>query len=49
MSIGILGVGVWGSAPVNLLSNNKVTIFARDRKVVDSINNLLERPIIDEF
>jgi glycerol-3-phosphate dehydrogenase (NAD(P)+) len=39
MSIGILGGGVWGSALARLLSNNKVTIFARDSKVVDSINN----------
>ena len=39
MSIGILGGGVWGSALAKLLSNNKVTIFARDSKVVDSINN----------
>ena len=39
MSIGILGGGVWGSALARLLSHNKVTIFARDSKVVDSINN----------
>ena len=39
MSIGILGGGVWGSALAKLLSSNKVTIFARDSKVVDSINN----------
>ena len=39
MSIGILGGGVWGSALARLLSNNKVTIFARDSKVVESINN----------
>ena len=39
MKIGILGGGVWGSALAKLLSNNKVTIFARDTKVTDSINN----------
>lgn len=39
MNIAILGGGVWGSALAKLLSNNKVTIFARDRKVKDSINN----------
>ena len=39
MSIGILGGGVWGSALAKLLSNNKVTIFSRDSKVVDNINN----------
>jgi len=39
MNIGILGGGVWGSALARLLSNNKVTIFSRNSKVVDSINN----------
>ena len=39
MNIGILGGGVWGSALARLVSNNKVTIFARDTKVTDSINN----------
>ena len=39
MNIGILGGGAWGSALARLLSNNKVTIFARDPKVINSINN----------
>ena len=39
MKIGILGGGVWGSALAKLLSNNQVTIFARDTGVVSSINN----------
>ena len=39
MNIGILGGGVWGSALARLLSSNKVTIFTRDSKVTDSINN----------
>ena len=39
MNIGILGGGVWGSALARLLSNNKVTIFARDSNVTESINN----------
>lgn len=39
MKIGILGGGVWGSALAKLLSGNKVIIFARDSKVIDSINN----------
>ena len=39
MKIGILGGGVWGSALARLLSNNKVTIFARDSNVTESINN----------
>ena len=39
MKIGILGGGVWGSALARLLSNNKVTIFARDSKIANSINN----------
>ena len=38
MNIGIIGGGVWGSALARLLSNNSVTIFARNKKVVDSIN-----------
>ena len=38
MKIGVLGGGVWGSALSRLLSNNKVTLFARDPKVVKSIN-----------
>ena len=39
MKIGILGGGVWGSALAKLLSYNKVTIFARDSNITDSINN----------
>ena len=38
MNIGILGGGVWGSALAKLLSDKKVTLFARDPKVVKSIN-----------
>ena len=38
MKIGILGGGVWGGALAKLLSNNKVFLFARDEKVVKSIN-----------
>ena len=34
--IGILGGGVWGSALAKLLSNNKVVIYARDKKTVQS-------------
>ena len=37
--IGILGGGVWGSALAILLSKSKVTIYARDKKIVESINN----------
>ena len=39
MKIGVIGGGVWGSALARLLSNNKVYIFARDNKVVKSIND----------
>ena len=38
MKIGILGGGVWASALARLLSNNKVYLFARDPKVINSIN-----------
>ena len=38
MKIGILGGGVWGSAIAKLLSNNQVCVFARDLKIVKSIN-----------
>ena len=38
MNIGVIGGGVWGSALARLLSSNKVIIFARDEKVVKSIN-----------
>ena len=36
--IGILGGGVWGSALAKLLSNYNVSIFARDEKIINSIN-----------
>ncbi len=36
--IGVLGGGVWGSALAKLLSRSKVSIFARDKKIVNSIN-----------
>ena len=36
--IGIIGGGVWGSALARLLSNSNVCIFARDEKIVKSIN-----------
>ncbi len=36
--IGILGGGVWGSALAKLLSRSRVYIFARDKKIVHSIN-----------
>ncbi len=39
MRIGIIGGGVWGSALAKLLSHNQVTIFARDSKVVTSVND----------
>ena len=38
MTIGILGGGVRGSALARVLSNNKVIIYARDEKIVKSIN-----------
>ena len=38
MKIGVIGGGVWGSALTKLLSNNKVFLFARDEKIVKSIN-----------
>jgi len=37
-TIGILGGGVWGSALARLLSNSSVCIFARDEKIVKSVN-----------
>ena len=37
--IGILGGGVWGSALARLFSNSNVCIFARDEKIVKSIND----------
>ena len=39
MKIGIIGGGVWGSSLAKLLSNNQVKIFARNKKIVDSIND----------
>ena len=36
--IGIIGGGVWGSALAKLLSSEEVLIYARDKKVSDSIN-----------
>jgi glycerol-3-phosphate dehydrogenase (NAD(P)+) len=39
MKIGVIGGGVWGSALAHLLSKNKVIIFARDNKIVKSIND----------
>jgi len=42
--IGILGGGVWGSALAKLLSNSRVYIFARDEKVVHSINEYKLNP-----
>ena len=38
MTIGIIGGGVWGSALAKLLSNNKVCVYARNKKTVQSIN-----------
>ena len=38
MKIGVIGGGVWGSALARLLSANNVTLFARDPKIVKSIN-----------
>lgn len=37
--IGIIGGGIWGSALAKLLSTQNVLIYARDEKVVSSINN----------
>ena len=37
--IGILGGGVWGSALAKLLSDDNVIIYARDKNIVESINN----------
>ena len=37
--VGVIGGGVWGSALAKLLSNNEVLLYARDHKVVNSINN----------
>ena len=37
--IGIIGGGVWGSALAKLLSNHKILIYARDEKIIESINN----------
>ena len=42
--IGILGGGVWGSALAKVLSSSKVCIFARNKKIVDSINDYKINP-----
>ena len=39
MKIGVVGGGVWGGALSKLLSNNKISLFVRDPKVVKSIND----------
>ena len=44
--IGILGGGVWGSALAKLLSNSSVCVFARDEKIVKSINEHKFNPIL---
>lgn len=44
--IGILGGGVWGSALAKLLSNSSVCIFARDEKIVKSINEHKFNPML---
>ena len=36
--IGIIGGGVWGSALAKLFSNEDILIYARDKKITDSIN-----------
>ena len=46
MSIGIIGGGVWGSALAKLFSSNQVTIYARDKKVVKSINEHHLNPVL---
>ena len=47
MKIGVVGGGVWGSALARLLSNNNVNLFARDSKVVNSINEHHFKAFID--
>ena len=42
--IGILGGGVWGSTLAKLLSNNEVMIYARDEKIISSINEYKINP-----
>ena len=39
MTIGILGGGVWGSALGKLFSDQKVLIYTRNKKTMDSIND----------
>ena len=43
-SIGIIGGGVWGSALAKILMNNEILIYARDSKVVSSINKFKINP-----
>ena len=39
MKVAVLGAGVWGSALTRLLSNNnQIILYARDKKIVNSIN-----------
>ena len=38
MKIGIIGGGVWGCALAELLSNNQVMMFLRNKEIVESIN-----------
>jgi|TARA_B110000438_G_scaffold218830_1_gene211728 glycerol-3-phosphate dehydrogenase (NAD(P)+) len=38
MKVAVLGGGVWGSALTRLLSKNEVILYARDKKIVKSIN-----------
>jgi len=42
--IGILGGGVWGSALAKILNKNNVVLYARDQKIVKSINNFKINP-----
>ena len=43
--IGILGGGVWGCALAKLLSNSRVYIFVRDKKIIHSINQKPKKTI----
>ena len=42
--VGIIGGGVWGSAIGKLLSAHKVSIYARNEKIVKSINEVRFNP-----